>query len=223
MLMATLPAPVAVTVPLLTMSSPWMPCSAAVPAVRGRQRAVVGDRIVDAGHGGDEGAGDAVLDVDADRGAAVDRIGRGHAGARHGERDPGLRPVLVDMEDPGTDGAVAVDRIGHQVVGVGAAAAGDALEMRDHGAGAGRVVVGVDAGVLVEDVGPRQAGPEARAAGDAVAVDAVGGGAGEGARAVDGRHRAGRRCCRGRRCRRRRCRCPSCRRAGCRRSSGRSC
>ena len=33
MLMATLPTPVVVTVPLLTMSSPWMPCSAVAPAV----------------------------------------------------------------------------------------------------------------------------------------------------------------------------------------------
>ena len=130
------------------------------------------------------------LDEDADRGAAVDRIGRGHV-AVDGERDPGRHAVGVDMDDPGADDAVGVDQIGHQVVGVGAAAAGDALEMRDHGARAGRVVVGVDAGALVQDVGARQARPEARAAGDAVAVDAVGGGAGVRARAVDGRHRAG--------------------------------
>ena len=80
--------------------------------------------------------------------------------------------------------------IGHQVVGVGAAGAGDALEMRHHGTGAGRVVVSVDAGGLVQDVAARQARPEARAAGDAVAIDAVGGRAGVGPRAVDGRHRA---------------------------------
>ena len=159
-----------------------------------RQRAVVGDRVVDAGHGGGEGVSHAVQGVDADRGAAVDRIGRGRAAAvagQHAELGPRRVAVRVDMHDPGM-GAGGVDRIGHQVVGVGAAAAGDALEMRHHRAGAGRVVVGVDAGRLVEDVGARQARPEARTAGDVVAIDAVGGRAGVGARPVDGRHRPGR-------------------------------
>ena len=81
---------------------------------------------------------------------------------------------------------VGVDRIGDQVEFAGAAAGGDALEMRGDGVDAGRIVNRVGAGALVQDIAVCLAvhAGVGEAAGDAVGPHAVGRGA-DGERLVD--------------------------------------
>src|SRR5262249_6526843 len=158
----------------------------------GEEGAGIADRIVDPGDVYGEAVRQAVLDIDADHLVSVDGARRGQRRAGQLELEPGLVVVGIDVERGGVR-AVGVDPIRDQVVFAGAAAAADALEMRDQGAG---VVIGRPGlGGLVVDVAVLESGAAVWTiripAGDLVAPDAVGRGA-DRPRLVVGRVGAGR-------------------------------